>query len=100
MSQPCNPFAGAIGVDSHLEPTPGAHTAHPDTDMKVKEQKTSDASPSAQAMAAVQPPKPNHEIAASVGAAAHGQSRSFCQMAPLLRLSLSLHSVSNANQEV
>ncbi|KAL3130588.1 Protein dpy-30 [Trebouxia sp. C0009 RCD-2024] len=64
--------AGAIGVDTHLEPVTGAHTAHPDTDMKVKE-KTSDASPSAQAMAAIQPPKPNHDIAASVDAAAHGQ---------------------------
>lgn len=57
-----------------MDPVPGIHTAHPDTDMKVKEQKTSDASPSDEAMAAIQPHKPNHEVAASVDAAAHGQS--------------------------
>ena len=69
-----HPFAGAIGVDTRLDPVPGVHTAHPDTDMKVKEEKTSGASPSDEAMAAVQPHKPNHEVAASADAAAHGQS--------------------------
>ena len=68
------PFAGAIGVDTHLDPVPGIHTAHPDTDMKVKDEKTSGASPSDEAMAAIQPHKPNHEVAASADAAAHGQS--------------------------
>lgn len=42
--------------------------------MKVKEEKTSGASPSDKAMAAIQTHKPNHEVAASVDAAAHGQS--------------------------
>ena len=70
-------LAGATGVDTHLEPVPGIHTAHPDTDMKVAGDKTSGASPSDEAMASIEPHKPSHEIAASVDAAAHGQSRFF-----------------------
>ena len=65
---------GAIGVDSHLDPVPGIHTAHPDTDMKVKEEKTTAASPSDKALASIEPPKPNQDIAASVNAAAGGES--------------------------
>ena len=45
--------------------------------MKVKEEKTSGASPSDKAMVAIQPHKPNHEVAASVDAAAHGQSSAW-----------------------
>ncbi len=59
-------------MDTHLDPVPGIHTAHPDTDMKVKEDKTHHASPSDEALASIEPHKPNHEIAASVDAAAHG----------------------------
>lgn len=63
-------------MDSHLDPVPGVHTAHPDTDMKVMEEKTHDSSPSDEALASIEPHKPNHEIAASVDAAAHGEL--FC----------------------
>lgn len=67
---------GAIGVDSHIDPVPGSHTAHPDTDLKVMEEKNHHASPSDEALASVEPHKPNHEIPASVDSAAHGKSRS------------------------
>ena len=62
-------------MDSHLDPVPGAHTAHPDTDMMVKEEKTHGVSPSDEALASIEPHKANHEIAASVDAAAQG---SYC----------------------
>lgn len=71
-SDPGPTSAGATGVDTHLEPVPGIHTAHPDTDIKVAGDKTSGASPSDEAMASIEPHKPSHEIAASVDAAAHG----------------------------
>ncbi len=66
---------GAIGVDSHIDPVPGSHTAHPDTDLKVMEEKTHYASPSDEALASIEPHKPNHEIPASVDSAAHGKIR-------------------------
>ncbi len=69
----CN--VGAIGVDSHIDPVPGSHTAHPDTDLKVMEEKTHHASPSDEALASIEPHKPNHEIPASVDSAAHGKIR-------------------------
>ena len=72
-------LAGAIGVDTHLEPVSGIHTAHPDTDMKVAGDKTSGASPSDEALSSIEPHKPNHEIAASIDAAAHGWSRCSSQ---------------------
>lgn len=73
MSESVPHSAGAVGVDSHLDPVPGAHTAHPDTDMMVKEEKTHGVSPSDEALASIEPHKANHEIAASVDAAAQGQ---------------------------
>ncbi|DBA90494.1 hypothetical protein WJX77_010521 [Trebouxia sp. C0004] len=72
LSAPAPTSAGAIGVDSHIDPVPGIHTAHPDTDMKVKGQKTHHASPSDDALASIEPHKPNHDIPTSVDAAAHG----------------------------
>ncbi len=62
-------------MDSHIDPVPGSHTAHPDTDMKVMEEKTHHASPSDEALASIEPHKPNHEIPTSVDAAAHGKIR-------------------------
>ena len=61
-------------MDSHLNPVPGIHTAHPDTDLKVKEEKAKDASPSDEALKSIEPYKPNHDIAAPVDAAAGGES--------------------------
>jgi len=69
----CN--VGAIGVDSHIDSVPGSHTAHPDTDLKVVEEKTHHASPSDEALASIEPHKPNHEIPASLDSAAHGKTR-------------------------
>ena len=62
-------------MDSHIDPVPGSHTAHPDTDLKVMEEQTHHASPSDEALASIEPHKPNHEIAASVDSAAHGKTR-------------------------
>ncbi|DBA93843.1 TPA: hypothetical protein ACH3X3_013893 [Trebouxia sp. C0006] len=72
VSDPPPTSAGAIGVDSHIDSVPGSHTAHPDTDLKVVEEKTHHASPSDEALASIEPHKPNHEIPASVDSAAHG----------------------------